>query len=443
VTIPKQRNPEWSTETLTYTPRERRLAEFSVEVVSGPDQGIRVLSDGDELTVGASPGNQLILTDGTVSRHHCSIAVASDGFLLCDLGSTNGTTLAGHRVISAYLAPGSTIGVGQTMLRFEVTERAVTEPLAESHHFGDIVGESPAMRRMFFILNRVVHTDTTVLLEGETGTGKTKIAEALHDLGRRADQPFVVVDCGAMTATLIESLLFGHERGAFTGALDAKQGMFEAADGGTIFLDEIGELPLDLQPKLLRVLEGRTITRLGSTRPQKVDVRIIAATNRDLRVEVNAGTFRPDLLYRIGMLRVRVPPLRERAEDLALLVDRFYREFAGEDVAPPADLLASAMRHSWPGNVRELRGFVESSYLLGPQLLGEHVASSADDIALTFRDAKARAMIEWERSWIARLVKAYRGNLSRAARAARMDRNHLRSLMRRYDVHVKEMDEAP
>jgi two-component system, NtrC family, response regulator GlrR len=443
MTTPKQRNPEWRTQALTVTARERRVAQFAVEVVGGPDHGVRVVSDGSELAIGTNPGNQLILTDSTVSRHHCQITADDHGFVLRDLGSTNGTTLGGHRIVTAYLEPASVFTVGQSALRFEVTQMQLVEPLDEEPELGRVLGESPAMRRLFYVLRRVAHSDTTVLLEGETGTGKTLIAEALHDAGPRANKPFVVVDCGAMSASLIESELFGHEKGSFTGATETKQGMFEAANGGTIFLDEIGELPLDLQPKLLRVLESKTVTRIGSTKPAKLDVRIIAATNRDLRSEVNGGTFRSDLFYRLSTLRVRVPALRERHEDLAPLVDRFYREVAG-DAAPPVELLAAVARHSWPGNVRELRSFVERSYLLGIQPFedGPSIggARGNDDLTLSFREAKARATAEWERDWLGRLFKAYGGNLSRASRAAQMDRNHLRSLLRRYGLQVAAED---
>jgi two-component system, NtrC family, response regulator GlrR len=432
----KQRNPEWRTQALTLTPRERQVAQFRVEVVSGPDQGIVAVSDGAELAIGTGAGNQLILTDSTVSRHHCQIAAIEDGFILRDLGSTNGTTLAGYRVLAAYLEPNAVIAVGQTVLRFDVTNDRVIEPLSEATQLGTVLGESPAMRRLFYVLNRAVGTDTTVLLEGETGTGKTLIAEAVHESGPRSKSPFVVVDCGAVSASLIESELFGHERGSFTGAVDSKQGMFEAAQGGTIFLDEIGELPLDLQPKLLRVLEGKTVTRIGSTRSTKLDVRIIAATNRDLRAEVNAGKFRSDLFYRISTLRVRVPALRERVEDLAPLVDRFYREFSGADESPPVELLTTVMRHAWPGNVRELRSFVERSCVLGVASPDSPQPAAVDDIALSFRDAKSRAMGVWEADWLSRLVKTYSGNLSRAARAAQMDRNHLRDLLRRYEIEA-------
>jgi two-component system, NtrC family, response regulator GlrR len=444
MTTPKQRNPEWRTQAITVTARERRVAQFAVEVVGGPDHGVRVVSDGSELAIGTNPGNQLILTDSTVSRHHCQITADDKGFVLRDLGSTNGTTLGGHRIITAYLEPSSVFTVGQSAVRFDITQAEVVEPLAEEAELGRVLGESPAMRRLFYVLRRVATTDTTVLLEGETGTGKTMIAEALHDAGPRANKPFVVVDCGAMSASLIESELFGHERGSFTGAIENKQGMFEAAHGGTIFLDEIGELPLDLQPKLLRVLESKQVTRIGSTRAAKLDVRIIAATNRDLRSEVNGGGFRPDLFYRLSTLRVRVPALRERVEDMAPLVDRFYRDVAGETAAPPVELLSAVARHSWPGNVRELRSFVERSFLLGLQPFedsprGDSVRTN-DDLALSFREAKARATGEWERDWLARLFKAYGGNLSRASRAAQMDRNHLRSLLRRYGLQVASED---
>ncbi len=434
MTIPKQRNPEWRTQALTVGARERQIAQFRIEVVSGPDHGVAVMSSGAELAIGTGPENQLILTDGTVSRHHCQIVAVEDGFQLRDLDSTNGTTLGGYRVLSAYVEPNAVIGIGQTMLRFDVTNDRVIEPLAEQSQLGQVLGESQAMRRLFFVLGRAMQTDTTVLLEGETGTGKTLIAETLHGSGPRAAKPFVVVDCGAVSPSLIESELFGHERGSFTGAIDNKQGMFEAANGGTIFLDEIGELPIELQPKLLRVLESRSVTRIGSTKSTKLDVRIVAATNRDLRSEVNRGKFRSDLFYRISTLRVRVPALRERLEDLALLVDRFYRELSGTDEPPPAELLTAVMRHTWPGNVRELRSFVERSCILGNVPSPDDAPASPHADTASFRDAKAKAMNEWEIEWLSRLVKSYGGNLSRAARAAQMDRNHLRDLLQRHKI---------
>jgi two-component system response regulator GlrR len=432
-----------ATRPLTTTARARHVAQFSLEVVSGPDAGMRAVSDGIELAIGTNPGNQLVLTDAAVSRHHCQIVVEDRGFLLRDLGSTNGTELGGYRILAAYLAPGATIRVGQSTLQFELTADDVVEPLADATALGGVIGRSAAMRRLFFVLERAIATDVAILLEGETGTGKSMLAEAVHDAGPRAKRPFVVVDCGAISAALIESELFGHERGAFTGAVEAKQGMFEAANGGTILLDEIGELPLELQPKLLRVLESRTVTRVGRTKPTKLDLRIIAATNRDLRTEVNANRFRADLFYRISALRVRVPALRERPEDIPLLADAIYRELAGAGATPPPGLLAPAARHPWPGNVRELRNFIERSALLGPQL-PERAATGEldDDRGLSFRDAKARATQLWERRWLERLLSDHDGNLTQAARAAKTDRNYLRDLMRRHGLPARPDPDA-
>jgi two-component system, NtrC family, response regulator GlrR len=427
-----------ATRPLAMTSRARHVAQFSIEVVSGPDAGQRAVSDGIELAIGTNPGNHLVLTDGAVSRHHCQIVVEDRGFLLRDLGSTNGTELGSYRILAAYLAPGATIRVGQSTLQFELTATDVVEPLADATAFGGVIGRSPAMRRLFFVLERAIATDVAILLEGETGTGKSILAEAMHEAGPRAKRPFVVVDCGAISASLIESELFGHERGAFTGAVEAKQGMFEAANGGTILLDEIGELPLDLQPKLLRVLESRTVTRIGMTRPTKLDLRIIAATNRDLRTEVNANRFRADLFYRISTLRVRVPPLRERPEDIPQLAEAIYREIVGSGAAPPVGLLAPVARHTWPGNVRELRNFIERSVVLGPQLPDRAPAGDIDDDSgLSFREAKARATQLWERRWLERLLRDHDGNLTQAARTARTDRNYLRDLLHRYGLQAR------
>jgi transcriptional regulator of acetoin/glycerol metabolism len=429
----KQRSPEWRTQALTLTPRERQVAQFRVEVVSGPDQGIVAISDGAELAIGTGPGNQLILTDSTVSRHHCQIAAVEDGFVLRDLGSTNGTTLAGYRVLAAYLEPNAVVGVGQTVLRFDVTNGRVIEPLSDRTHLGEVLGESPAMRRLFFVLDRAVGSDTTVLLEGETGTGKTMIAEAVHQSGPRARAVRRRrLRCGIGVADRERAVRprarIVYRRGGPSRACSKSR---RAARSSST----IGELPLDLQPSRARARrqDGHPI---GSTRSTKLDVRIIAATNRDLRAEVNNGKFRSDLFYRISTLRVRVPALRERIEDLAPLVDRFYRELAGADASPPAELLTAVLRHAWPGNVRELRSFVERSYLLGAVSHDNPPPAISDDVALSFRDAKARATSAWEADWLSRLVKTYSGNLSRAARAAQMDRNHLRDLLRRYEIEA-------
>jgi transcriptional regulator with GAF, ATPase, and Fis domain len=286
------------------------------------------------------------------------------------------------------------------------------------------------MRRIFAVLTKIAPSDSTVLLEGETGTGKSLIAEMIHRRSARARRALGIVDCGAISPTLIESELFGHEKGAFTGALTQRIGALEAAQGGTVFLDEIGEVALDLQPKLLRALEERTIKRVGGDKPIQLDVRIVAATNRDLRAEVNQGRFRADLYYRLNVVGLRIPPLRERREDIALLVHHYYRVSVGDDDAvAPAALVATLTHQRWPGNVRELRSAVERAAL---RLDVEPKANAPAPEDLSFREAKDRVISDWERTYITELVARHDGNLSRAARAARMDRAYLRELWRHY-----------
>jgi two-component system response regulator GlrR len=441
-----------STHVLEARTRELSFARFRLLVTDGPDRSRFELTTGGELAVGTGDANQLVLTDPTVSRHHFVIVATPRGYHLRDTGSTNGTFLAGHRVDSAYLVDGSILRAGVTTLRFEAADGEIREPLSDEDRFGRALGKSPAMRRLFALLPRIAASSSTVLIEGETGTGKSLLARAIHAASPRARGPFMLVDCGAIPAALIESELFGHERGAFTGALGARSGAFEAASGGSIFLDEIGELPLEMQPKLLHAIDERSIKRLGSTQPVDVDVRIIAATNRDLRTAVNRGAFRGDLYYRLNIVKLRLPPLRERPGDLPLLAETFYRELTADPHASiPSNLMAALDQHDWPGNVRELRAAVERSLLVDDPaqwqaLIDEPLDPGLDatrppgadpdhlDHELTFRAAKERAMLRWERGYIAELLRRHAGNLSRASRAARMDRTHLRELARRYRV---------
>jgi transcriptional regulator with GAF, ATPase, and Fis domain len=422
-----------------------RLAAFTFRRfrVSVVGDTAEATSDDAELTIGTAPGNQLVVADPTVSRHHCAIRVTPRGFQLRDLGSTNGTWLGGHLVDSAYLKPGSTFRVGTVSVKFEFLDDEIHQELSADDRYGDAIGQSPAMRAIFATLAKVAASDSTILLEGETGTGKGLIADLIHRQSHRANGPFVVVDCASIPPTLIESELFGHDKGAFTGAQAARTGAFEAANHGTVFLDEIGELPIDLQAKLLRALEERVVKRIGSTRTMKLDVRVLAATNRDLREEVNRGGFRADLYYRLNVLRVRVPPLRERREDIALLVQHFYRIFTGNDDAIAPDALVVPLRdHAWPGNVRELRSAVERAVLMAdPASWLDEPAADAPvqnapefDDALSFREAKERSVARWERWYLGELVARNGGSLSRAARAARMDRAHLRELLRKRGV---------
>ena len=438
---------------LDRTGRELSYRRIAVHVVTGPDAGRSATADGGEIAVGTNQGNDLVLTDPSVSRHHCVFSVQVKGYQLVDLGSTNGTMIAGLGVEKVWLKPGALVDLGQTRVRFDVLDDRVREPLATEERWGRALGRSQGMRRLFALLPRLAATDSTVLLEGETGTGKSLIAEALHEASARKNAPFMVLDCGAIPPTLIESELFGHEKGAFTGAANARRGAFEAAAGGTVFLDEIGELPLDMQPRLLRALEDRQVRRVGGNDQIRLDVRVLAATNRDLRQEVNRGRFRSDLFYRLATVRLRVPPLRERRDDIAVLACHFWAQFAGEvGAAPPAALLTDWLKRDWQGNVRELRSAVERAVLFDDPAVWAEISATISlpdtgdsgtsrldfDDAASFRVAKERAVAEWERGYVRELVRRHDGNLSRAARAARMDRNHLRELLRRHGVSADD-----
>ncbi|TMQ10388.1 MAG: sigma 54-dependent Fis family transcriptional regulator [Deltaproteobacteria bacterium] len=421
---------------------ELRFPRYRLTVIEGPDRDLAIDGGAAELAIGTAPANAMILTDSAVSRHHVAITPTPRGHAIRDLGSTNGTAVNGVGIEGAFLAPGAVIAIGRSRLKFEVLGGEDRAMLSSDARWGRALGASEAMRRIFAVLPRLAESDTTILLEGETGTGKGLLAEAIHEASPRAAGPFVVLDCGAIPPTLIESELFGHEKGAFTGAAAARIGGFEAARGGTVFLDEIGELPLDMQPKLLRALEDRVVKRVGGNEPVRLDIRIIAATNRDLRSEINQGRFRSDLYYRLNTFRLRIPPLRERRDDIALLVAHFYRQLSPAGDSPPADLLAELARHDWPGNVRELRAAVERAVLLGDPAVWRALSDDATALAederfvdgTSFRAAKERAVAAWEREYVRALIARHDGNLSRAARAVRMDRKHLRELLRRHRI---------
>jgi DNA-binding NtrC family response regulator len=428
------------TEELAETVDWLSFQKFRVRVIGGPDANREAVAD-SELSIGTSDGNELVLTDTTVSRHHATIVGDGAGFMLRDLDSTNGTRLGGYRIEGAQLKPGATFKIGRSTLTFETLEERVQKPVSAEQRYGELVGGSVAMRRLFAMLPRIARSLSTVLIEGETGTGKGALAAAIHQDSQRADAPFVVLDCASVAPTLIESHMFGHVRGAFSGATDDRPGAFVAANGGTLFLDEIGELPLDVQPKLLRVLEERVVVPVGSVAERPVDVRVVAATNRDLRSEVNRGAFRADLFYRLHVVRLEVPPLRDRREDIPVLIEHFRRQIA-PDSAPLSDSIVEAWKSlRWSGNARELRGAVERHLLLGDDAY-ETVARTTDEAApfdprLSFRAAKELAVAKFERAYLGALVERHGGNLSQAARAARMDRNHLRHLLRRHEIEVK------
>jgi DNA-binding NtrC family response regulator len=425
-----------------------------VAVVDGRDAGQFVFvpsTPGHKVTIGSGRDNDLVLHDDRVSPRHLEVWSAPEGVALRDVGSSTGTFLGGMRLGDGIVPPGTRVRVGATIL--EIVAGEVTTDLRARLAAEGLVFTGPLMTEVAESLQRLAPFSTSVLIEGETGTGKEVIARAVHRLSMRANGPFVVVDCGALPATLIESELFGHERGAFTGADRRRQGAFERAHGGTVFLDEIGELPLASQPALLGALQRRRFRRVGGHDEVEVDVRVVAATNRDLLVEVERGAFRADLYYRLATAGLWLPPLRRRLEDLPVLIASLLAELTGSASPSPFDDDAMALlsAHAWPGNVRELRSVVERAVTLGRLDLGgprsglqmssarpAEAPSSAPALAAgppgAYGEARAEALSIFEQDYLRRLIEACQGNASEAARVARMDRPHLLRLLRRHQL---------
>ncbi|MBN1334642.1 MAG: sigma 54-dependent Fis family transcriptional regulator [Deltaproteobacteria bacterium] len=434
--------------------RRIHLRRGRLTCCAGRDAGTSWLVDRDVVRLGSQPGNDVVLSDDAVSRRHAEIVRLRDGVVLRDLGSTNGTFVGPIRVREVYLAADTRFQVGESELRFSPEDEVIDVPPWKESRFEDMVGRSEAMRTLFGLLERVARTDLTVLVTGETGTGKELVSRALHHRSRRASGPFVVFDCGAVSNSLVESELFGHERGAFTGAVAGRRGVFELADRGTLFLDEIGDLPLVLQPKLLRALEQREVRRVGGSRILPVDVRVVAATHRDLKAEVAAGRFREDLYYRLAVVELGLPALRDRLEDLGLLADHILNRASPNPgvtrVAP--EVLALFEAYRWPGNVRELRNVLERALpftsgpiltLAGlPEALRAASGATGPDTAPAgvrladrpFKDAKEQMIEAFERQYLVDLLARHRGNVSRAARAAAMDRKSIARLMKKHHI---------
>jgi DNA-binding NtrC family response regulator len=409
-----------------------------VRVIEGVDLGTSATGGADKpLTVGTAPGNELQLRDDTVSRYHLELSVGEGGVRLRDLGSLNGTFLGAVRVESATVPAGATVRIGSTNLVVEAAGAIPTKRDAKAVAIPGFVAESEGMRRVASVVHKLAPTMVSVLIEGETGTGKELVARAIHDLGRRAAGPFVVVDCASLAPSLIASELFGHERGAFTGAERRHLGAFERAHGGTIFLDEVGELPLELQPTLLGVLERRVVLRVGGEGEVPVDVRVLSATNRDLRAAANQGSFRADLYFRLAVARITIPPLRERPEDIPALVEHFAAALTGVPGSAPFDeaTLRALSSHHYGGNVRELRNIVESALATGELgALGGPVSMPREYALLPYREARAQAIAAFEQSYLSALIEASEGNASEAARRAKMDRPYLLALLRRHGL---------
>jgi DNA-binding NtrC family response regulator len=434
---------------------------FRLRVVAGPDQGKEHMLDEGTTMVGTHADNDLVLTDATVSRYHLEIRVRREGIEVRDLDTTNGTKHGGARVGQVVITGASRLRLGKhTEIDVEPVDQSVQLSEWPTDRFGEVLGASEPMKRLFSLLAKAAPTEATILLQGETGTGKEAIAESVHQASRRAKGPFIVVDCGSIPHELIASELFGHAKGSFTGANVDKQGLIEAANKGTLFLDEIGELALDLQPQLLRVLDRRQVRRVGETQSVDVDIRVIAATHRDLRAMVRAGTFREDLYYRLAVVATQVPPLRDRKSDIPALATWFAERMGRGSFAQSPALLEQLQRHDWPGNVRELRNVVERALSLGTSSLadlgGDARAPSASDsnpslpagddgvkrgsnpdvLELPFKEAKAALVETFERDYLSALLARHHGNISRAAAEAGIDRNYIHRLVKKYNLEV-------
>ncbi len=415
--------------------------------------------EGERIRFGSHPSNEVRLEDRSVSRFHCSLAAGQHGWMLTDSSSLNGTFLGGARVRDVDLPrPTCELQLGESTVQVHELGASVVAQIPSCSSFGDLYGSSVAMRRVYATLERVANSEATVLIEGESGTGKELVANEIVQRGPRAQGPLVTVDASSISSSLIESELFGHVRGAFTGADRERKGAFEAANGGTVFLDEIGEMPLDLQPKLLRAIESREIRRVGETTTRRVDVRVIAATNRNLEREVNLGRFRGDLFFRLAVVTVQLPPLRHRLEDLSLLLQALLESMGATDKMPlfTPKVLKEMSAHDWPGNVRELRNYVERAVIMGgvntirggtqPPPLPEQLDATKstgwgdDDLLEPFKVAKERLITRFEHAYLSRLLDSADGNVSRAARQAKLDRMYLSRLLQRHGLKAKTSD---
>lgn len=421
-------------------------------VVAGPEEGLEVPLDRD-VVVGTDEACALRLTDRAVSRRHATLAADRSGnVVVTDLNSRNGTFLASVKVKEAVLPAGAVLTVGQSAITVQPRWHVRELPPSVKRSFGEVLGESLAMRDIFAILERVAPSEVGILIEGESGTGKELVARSIHKASARSAKPYVVFDCSAVPSDLIESELFGHKRGAFSGAVSDRAGAFMQADGGTLCLDELGELPIDLQPKLLRVLENGDVKAVGADTTRKVDVRVIASTNRDLHAEMRRGRFRQDLLYRLDVVKIRLPPLRQRPEDIPLLVAKLLEgKIAKADASPfRGENMKKLLAYGWPGNVRELRNTLARAVALAPKnaQFGDLVfnlgpaASAPSTIGAEFpgvsapvpyKEAKEQLLLGFHRAYVSALLDRHKGNVRAAAEAAGLSKKHLYELIRRVE----------
>ena len=463
----KQTNEPFPTEHLHAT--ERAAARFGLPLIEaiavvteGPDQGREFAIDSELIRIGKADTNDIILTDRSVSSHHVEMTLVGAAVRVRDLGSTNGTWVGETRLIESLVPPGTVLQLGRTKIHLQTPDASFVLEPSEAESFGELWGRSVAMRQLYAVLERVAPREATVLLDGETGTGKELAARAIHHHSTRRHGPFAVFDCSSVASELIASQLFGHRKGAFTGAASDRVGVFESAAGGTVFLDELDSLPLDLQPKLLRVLEGRRVVRLGEFRERAVDVRVIAAAGRSPEDAAAAGDLRPDLYYRLAVVRVTLPGLRDRTDDIPLLVRVLLDRMGGKGVTvTDGPGLARLVAHPWMGNVRELRNVLERALALAPagaatldelplQLSGvgsatreelPPVRSTPTHDDLPYKEAKDRIVEAWEGRYLEAAFTRNGGNLSQTGREIGLSRPHLRKLLRVHGLIEGSEDE--
>ena len=427
---------------------------FLLTVTEGPEKGHKIRLDGSVPTrtlIGTSPACAIRLTDREVSRRHAGLERVGSALKVFDLSSTNGTWVDRVKIIEAELQGGEFLRVGSTMFQVAVENLGHEMPLTPAFAFGRVVGASREMRRLYPLTERLAQTTVPVIIEGETGTGKEALAESIHEMGPRAQGPFVVFDCTAVPPSLVEAELFGHERGAFTGATSLRKGVFEQAHGGTLLIDEVGDLDLSLQPKLLRAIERFEVRRIGGDKWMHVDVRVLSATRRDLDREVQAGRFRDDLFHRLAVARIELPALRSRIGDVAVLATHFWREMGGDPRAIPRELMQKWEDYDWPGNVRELKNTIARQLALGdladigperaslppaaarpsPGGGAEDAIDRFVDMGLPYPQARDRILDEFEQRFVARVLAAHGGDIARAAAASGIGRRYFQKLKAR------------
>ncbi len=425
--------------------RARVLHWFVRGGVARTPDGKEIAIDVDPLVIGRDDGAQIRLADPEVSALHCELRAVNEGVLVKDLGSTNGTFVGSVRIREGVITTATELLVGSTRITIEPTTGKQRVDVGYSDRFGDLVGSSPKMRRVFGVLEKIANTALSILILGETGTGKEVVAKSVHDASDRKGGPFVVLDCGSIPASLAESILFGHEKGVFTGATERRKGALAEAHGGTLFLDELGELPLELQPKLLRVLSERQVKRVGGNTFEPIDVRVLAATRRDLGVEMNAGRFRSDLFFRIAQVRVELPALRERLDDLPLLVAEICKRAGKPEAASIVEdwIERRLGSYDWPGNVRELVNVAQVAATLAdtPEAIDDVLTLARDSVAdepqrpqTAFAEAKRGSIASFEREYFTQLSRASKGNVSEMARQSGMERHHVRAYLRKYGI---------